>query len=307
MKNLKNRDDQKTQPKHGASTVKLSNLLLKFGLTCTLLPYVGEWKEWHKIMNLACSQTRRVWMDSFKGYQCLNKSIDWRTHKYEIEEVFMKKFNSSLQITEKTNLFLIASCSSDVSFILETSKLRFPKMNKFELWKVDSLPIYSLNRVPIFLKNCSQGKINELVINSDLPTDITPLKEGLGYIISNTIKLIKFENLYINQDTLKIIFSSLREAKLLKLTNWMVDIKSDFKIDSNKCVELETLDLRRSWKKHSNVYINSNKLRILISALSNTTIKDSLKKLQWKSNEYPHQEITQILLEFDFKCIVSQN
>ena len=42
---LKNINDQHNASNKDLSEGKLSNLLLKFGLTWTLLPYFGEWKE----------------------------------------------------------------------------------------------------------------------------------------------------------------------------------------------------------------------------------------------------------------------
>ena len=159
----------------------------------------------------------------------------------------------------------------------------------------------------MFFKNCSQGKINEFILKSDLHTDMNFIQKGLDHAISNTIKLIKFENFCISQDTLEMIFSSLREAKTLKLINWMIDIRYDLKFNSMKNINLETLDLRRSLIKNSNIYINHSKWYILINALNNSSIRNSLIKIQWNDDEYPHQEIYQILNELDMKCIVSQN
>ena len=258
-------------------------------------------------MNLTWSETRRLWMNSLIGYQRLNRSIIWSTHISEIEDIFMKKFDFSLKISEQSNLFLIVKCSSDISFILETKHMRFPKINKVELWKLDMLPIYALNHISTFLKNCSQGKINELILKSDLHIDMVQIQKGLAFIVSNTIKIIKFENFSINQDVLCTIFNSLREAKVLQFTNWMIDIKPDFKINPDKYVDLETLDLKRSLIKDSNTYLNTNKLCILLNAISITPIKESLKNIIWKSDEYPHQEIALILLEFDLKCKIFQN
>ena len=214
MQVTKNRKEHVIQTNHGASHPKLSDLLLKFGLTWTLLPYVGEWKEWHLVMNLACTQTRKVWKDSLTGYKGLYKSVSWRTHKNEIEEIYKKKFRTSIDIAERTNLFLMASWFSDVSFIIASREMRFPKMNRLELWKTDSLPIYAIKHVSKFLKCCSQGKINELVINSELQMDFSLFNEGLKAVVSNTNRSIKLENLYLNQEVLCTIFKT-------TLSNWI--------------------------------------------------------------------------------------
>ena len=297
----KNRKEQVIQTNHGASHPKLSNLLLKFGLTWMLLPYVGEWKEWHLVMNLACTQTRKVWKDSLKGYQGLNKSVKWRPHKAEIEELFRVKFNSNIQINDQTNLFLIASCSSDIGFISSSRELRFPKMNKLELWKADHLPFYTVKNMSKFFKNCSQNKINEFVMSSEMIMDLSYFNESLTHIISNTLRVIKLERFSINQETLQTIFSSLKDVNELRLNNWWVDIKQDFKIEASKWADLKILDFKRTWKQDSNTHLNSNKLRILINALSLTPVRQSLKVFQCNDQEFAHKDCKRLLREFDFK------
>lgn len=92
-------------------------------------------------------------------------------------------------------------------------------MNKVEIWKTDSLPYYTVKNMSKFFKNCSRGKINEFAMSSEMIMDLSFLTNGLTHIISNTLRVIKLERFLINQDTLQLIFSNLKQAKELRLNN----------------------------------------------------------------------------------------
>ena len=159
--------------------------------------------------------------------------------------------------------------------------------------------------MPKFFKSSSQGKINEFFLSSELHMDLSYLNDGLGHVVSNTLKVVKLERFYIAQETLEVIFSSLKDVQELRLNSWLVDIQQECQFETAKWVDLKVLDLKRTWKKNSNAHIDEGKLNILFNALSKTPIKQSLMVFQWNNEEFPHKEAKRILKDFGYKCVVN--
>mmetsp|Transcript_39600 Transcript_39600/g.45466 ORF Transcript_39600/g.45466 Transcript_39600/m.45466 type:complete len:152 (-) Transcript_39600:362-817(-) len=151
-------------------------------------------------MNLACSQTRAEWQKHRRGFEGLFRMVTWRTDKAEIEALFQQKCNAAISLDAGANLLLIASNPADLSFVSAAKELRFPKMNKLEIWKAEQMHMIFLKSMCRFLQTSSRNKLNELVISCDYFMDLAHLKDGFVKAIKNTLKIVRLERFKISQD-----------------------------------------------------------------------------------------------------------
>ena len=214
-------------------TITKIDILTKFGLAWTLLPYYGEWKQWHLVLNLAWRKSRAVWIQNINGFRGLVQMVDWRTNQFEIEAIFKNKFNTTLDMNERANLMLSLDDNNDVSFISAVKGMRFPRLNRLELMRVECLhPIY-IKQLNKFLKSSFSHKLNELVLSSHSHIDLDAVSQSIGSIMKNSVRSVKFDRVYISKTTLKVVLNSLEEVKTLRLVSWQIDVPVDLDIEPN--------------------------------------------------------------------------
>jgi len=275
---------------------EIQNLLSKFSLAWWILPFLGEWKEWHLIMNLACSKTKKEWINNYHGFRGLHQMVKWRVDKADIEAVFMQKYFSHLELWDNTDLLLISSRAVDVSFMNLTKHMWFPSFNKLEVWKVDQLQNYYQEKFLGFLKSAVRNKINQMVLTCEMHVDLGFMKDHMRHITKNTIKILRLERFKISQDILQLIFESAEELKELGLINWMVSINNDFRIREFSWNNL-AIDLRRTCRKNNNDYLNPEKLSILAKGISSVSHSNWISKVHAYNDEFPLDELNKILTD----------
>ena len=218
-----------------------SPIIWKFSFLCCLLPYYGEFKEWHLLINLCWRDSRSVWRLHHKAFIQLHNLTKWRTHKGEIEDCITRRFNINLNLTSKTNLLLFLDDLSDISFINDVKCLRFPLINRLEICKFERMSIIYYKKMDQFLKKSFSSKIYEFVIGCEISTELDALKQGIKGVLRNTTRVVRLERIKLSKEMLKTVINNLTSAQVLKMVSWSIDGVEDFLIEdeSLKVIKLK--------------------------------------------------------------------
>lgn len=225
----------------------------------------------------------------------------------------LKKHNvdRNPEVNENYHLQLdLKSNSRGVHEFLEEMKfLKFPELRKMSLTHMYELSQEGkINCRHFFLNSCPQVLQVLYLEAGDWLLDIHSFEEGLPNLLNAVRKQVYLKSWCFEGDSLQIIFNNSLNSQQIVFDHCNVgDFFEGFGFNVNQPYSINHLSLFGTASKKVDLRLNEEKLKILIEELAKTPIKESLKTIHVKEDEYPAKKVKKLFDDFGFEVEVTGN
>ena len=71
----------------------------KVGVLFTILPYLGGYEKWNKVMNLTCKRSQQTWNTNQFALQELNRLTKWKISE-ALKRLYKKHLHQEIEFNE---------------------------------------------------------------------------------------------------------------------------------------------------------------------------------------------------------------
>ena len=125
---------------------------------------------------------------------------------------------------------------------------------------------------------------------------LVKVKELLPILFKVTTEQIYLDSFKLVEHDFKLIFDHSQRVKQLWIVNWEVsNLGEDFFIHRKKEYEMEYLDLYWTWIQDDEDYLNLRKTMVLLEAIKDSKIKDSLEVIHVCEEEFNKKDLRKLI------------
>ena len=217
------------------------------------------------------------------------------------------QIDDSAKIDSKYTMHLDPkSNNKGVSDFLKAAKgKKIGKLKKFSLFYTQNMKEDGLTNMASFINSAQITDLQILYLHGGDKAKFTSFDKtavkNLWKAVTNQVYIDTFT---LEEADIKNILENWVKAKEIWLINCKVaNLSSKFEINLKDKPTVQTLDLYYSLLKDNKEYIDETKFKQLISAISKSSFKLSLKKIHYHEFDYPKQELEDIVKESDLKAL----
>ena len=238
-----------------------------------------------------------------------------RFNDTEINPLLKSLYNPPVEgaLNENTVLNIWCNQSRDRKFIQEVSHLNFPKIKTLSLTYMDKIKskkdVLSFNQ---FLAHSITKNIDYLHLSADKKSwgntshiKIKNLLLGIKPALNLAQEQAYIGGYSLGGPELKQIFENSHNCKHLILYDCAIESLLGFSLDPNQEHKMKTLDLFRTAAEGKKNRINIDNLEIIVSEMSNTTLKNSLSNVYVEQSSFHPDEVQHIFDKYFMKVVVT--
>jgi len=272
-----------------------------------------------------CKDSRQNWQKNSSAYkegrqtyiqQPLTPSVFrrtvWRNFDEDIARLLIKYEIDDEPQFENGQYALSLEISDDddwmiPKFLEHMWEYKFDIMKSITIENLEDLQAPSFKSMNRFMKYWYPNSLDTLCIKSSM-TEIGDLRKGLTILLPSVRHQVFLECFKFDEETLKLVFESSKNAKELVLYWCQIgEISAEFHLDESITYALEVLDLYETAKKKEKDYLNKKSLKKLANAMAATSIKSSLRKVHVRAQFFKMEKAQKIFSKKGFILKVKAN